>query len=85
MISKCLQTFGLQPQISKVFHDHYLGQEQFFLTVDQNNLGNKIPISQLLSLEIEKTTRYRKIASINAVLDMYLKVLLINKSGFWVC
>ena len=31
----------LQSRISKVFLDHYL--EQFFLTVGQNNFGNKIP------------------------------------------
>ena len=36
MISKILQILGLQPRISKSL-------EQFFLTVDQNNFGNKIP------------------------------------------
>ena len=41
MISKLLQILSLQPQISKVFHDRSL--EQFFLTVGQNNFGNKIP------------------------------------------
>ena len=40
MISKILQILGLQPQISKVFS---LSQEQSFLTVGQNNFGNKIP------------------------------------------
>ena len=40
MISKILQILGLQPRISKVFSRSL---EQFFLTVDQNNFGNKIP------------------------------------------
>ena len=39
MITKCLQILGLQPRISKVFLDSL---EQFFLTVGQNNVGNKI-------------------------------------------
>ena len=39
VISKYLQTLGLQPQISKMF----LIKEHFFLTVGQNNFGNKIP------------------------------------------
>ena len=40
MISKVLQILGLQPRISKVFSRSL---EQFFLTVGQNNFGNKIP------------------------------------------
>ena len=40
MISKNLQILSLQPRISKVF---YPSLEQFFLTVGQNNFGNKIP------------------------------------------
>ena len=39
VISKFLKTLGLQPQISKVFRS----LDQFFLTVGQNNFGNKIP------------------------------------------
>ena len=39
MISKMLQILGLQPRISKVSRS----LEQFFLTVGQNNFGNKIP------------------------------------------
>ena len=42
MISKCLKILGLQPQISKVFLYH---SNNFFLTVGQNNFGNKIPLS----------------------------------------
>ena len=42
MISKCLQTLGLQPRISNVF------LEQFFLTAGQKNFGNKIPWFQKL-------------------------------------
>ena len=37
MISKILQILGIQPRISK-----------FFLTVGQNNFGNKIPFLLLL-------------------------------------
>ena len=37
--AKILQTLGLQPKISKVFLDH---KNNFFLTVGQNNFGNKI-------------------------------------------
>ena len=40
VISKIWQILSLQPQISKVF---YQSIEQFFLTVGQNNFGNKIP------------------------------------------
>ena len=40
MISKILQILGLQPRISKVFSQSL---EQFFLTVGQNNFGNKLP------------------------------------------
>ena len=40
VISKILQILALQPQISKVFLDHL---EQF-VTVGQNNFGNKIPL-----------------------------------------
>ena len=40
MISKILQILGIQPQISKVFSRSL---EHFFLTVRQNNFGNKIP------------------------------------------
>ena len=36
-----LQILGLQPQISKVFLNHY---KHFFLTVGQNNFDNKIPV-----------------------------------------
>ena len=39
MISKFLQLLGLQPRISKDFQS----LEQFFLTVGQNDFGNKIP------------------------------------------
>ena len=39
MISKNLQILGLQLRISKVFLDH---KNIFFLTVGQNNFGNKI-------------------------------------------
>ena len=42
MISKILQILGLQPQISKSF---YRSLEHFFLTVGQNNFGNKITIN----------------------------------------
>ena len=45
MISKNLQIFGLQPQFSKVF---FRSLEHFFLTVCQNNLGNKIPVLTFL-------------------------------------
>ena len=38
---KNLEILGLQPRISKVF---FRSLEQFFLTVGQNNFGNKIPI-----------------------------------------
>ena len=38
--SKNLQIFGLQPRISKDFSQSL---DQFFLTVGQNNFGNKIP------------------------------------------
>ena len=37
MISKNLQILGLQPRISRSL-------EQFFLTVGQNDFGNKIPL-----------------------------------------
>ena len=37
VISKFLQILGLQPQISRSL-------EHFFLTVGQNNFGNKIPL-----------------------------------------
>ena len=37
---------GLQPRISKIFPDHYV--EQFFLTVGQNNFGNKILLLRTL-------------------------------------
>ena len=40
MISKILKIPGLQPQISNVFP---LSLEHFFLSVGQNNFGNKIP------------------------------------------
>ena len=40
MISKILQILGLKSRISKVFPQSL---EQFFLTVGQNNFGNKIP------------------------------------------
>ena len=40
-ISKILQILGLQLHISKVFSRSH---EQFFLTVDKNNFGKKIPI-----------------------------------------
>ena len=39
MISEFLQIFGLQPQISKVFLDHYI---QIFLTVGQKKFGNEV-------------------------------------------
>ena len=42
MISKILQILSLQPRISKVFSRSL---EQSFLTVSQNNFGNKIPFS----------------------------------------
>ena len=42
MISKFLQILGLQPRIS-IFFSWLL--EQFFLTVGQNNFGNKIPFN----------------------------------------
>ena len=48
MISKFLQIRGIQPRISKNFLHHYL--EQFFLTVGQNNFGNKIPIPVFVRL-----------------------------------
>ena len=52
MISKCLQILGLQPWISKVFS---WSLEQFFLTIGQNNFGNKISLLicpiRILSLE----------------------------------
>ena len=44
MISKILQILGLQPRISKLFS---WSLKQFFLTVGQNNFGNKIPFLQL--------------------------------------
>ena len=40
-ITKNLQIFGLQPWILNFFSQSI---EQFFLTKDQNNFGNKIPI-----------------------------------------
>ena len=40
MISKILQILSLQPRISKVSSRSL---EQFFLTVGQNNFGNKVP------------------------------------------
>ena len=43
MISKNLQIFGLQPQISQSL-------EHFFLPVGQTNFGNKIPIIELFSV-----------------------------------
>ena len=48
VISKFLQIRGIQPRISKNFLHHYL--EQFFLTVGQNNFGNKIPIPVFVRL-----------------------------------
>ena len=44
MISKILQILGLQAYISKV-KSFSPSLEQFFLTVGQNNFGNKIPLS----------------------------------------
>ena len=42
MIAKFLQILGLQPRISL---------ERFFITVGQNNFGNKIPfLAQLLGI-----------------------------------
>ena len=43
VISKNLQILGRQPQISKVF---FRSLVHFFLTVGQNNFGNKIPLSR---------------------------------------
>ena len=40
MILKFLQILNLQPRISNVFLNH---KKNFFLTVGQNNFGNKIP------------------------------------------
>ena len=54
MIPKFLQILGLQPRISKVSLDHYV--EQFFLTVGQNNFGNKIPIIYMQSILGIQTT-----------------------------
>ena len=41
MISKFLKILGLQPRISK---DFSRSLEQFFLTVGQNDFGNKTPL-----------------------------------------
>ena len=43
--SKILQILGLQPRISKVFYLKSFSRslEQLFLTVGQNNYGNKVP------------------------------------------
>ena len=43
VISKFLQILGIQPRISKDFSQSLA---QFFLTVGQNNFGNKIPFLQ---------------------------------------
>ena len=40
VISKNLQILGFQPRISNAFLNH---QNIFFLTVGQNNFGNKKP------------------------------------------
>ena len=51
MISNFLKILGLQPRISKVFLESL---EQFFLTVGQNNFGNKIPYLNLYLLHIQE-------------------------------
>ena len=45
VISKFFQIMGLQPLISKVFLDEY---NNFFLTLGQNNFGNKISLLEFL-------------------------------------
>ena len=48
---------GLQPLISKVFLDEY---NNFFLTLGQNNFGNKIPIIlffKIFSFRIRRVKR----------------------------
>ena len=45
VISKILQIFGLQPQISK---KNSRSLQQFLLTEGQNNFGNKIPCFSIL-------------------------------------
>merc|ERR1711997_1210896 len=45
VISKFLQILGLQPRISKFFS---ITRTFFFLTVGQNNFGNKIPFFVLI-------------------------------------
>ena len=51
MISKLLKFPGLQPPISKLFLNHY---NNFFLTVGQNNFGNKIPFPKKKKNLMEK-------------------------------
>ena len=43
-LNKFMQILGFQPQIFKTFSRSL---EQFFLTVGQNNFGNKIPLPTL--------------------------------------
>ena len=57
MISKNLQILGLLPQTSKVFPRSL---EQFFLTVGQNNFGNKIPFH----LSNDSQNEYQNISQI---------------------
>ena len=51
VISKFLQILGLLPRISKVF---FWSLEQFFLTVGQNNFGNKIPLFQKIIQQLPR-------------------------------
>ena len=57
MISKMLQSLGLQPWISKVFLQSL---EHFFLTVSQNNFANKILLLNSLRLVIQNILSKKK-------------------------
>ena len=64
VISKILQILDIQPQVSKGFLNYLL--EQFFLTVGQNNFGNKIPLLYRQIENRENSTAQCKWVSIGA-------------------
>ena len=68
VISKFLQILGLQPRIS--FSQTL---EQFFLTVCQNNFGNKIPLPLKKAMEFsENNTLHRTVRGSQSAFIQYL-------------
>ena len=67
MISKYLKILGLQPRISKVFSRSL---EQFFLTVGQNNFGNKIPVFPL-KINLQNNFIHRQLLKRTCLLETF--------------